>query len=176
VEADIRNRTEALAAVRERLDRTAADQDPRWVQGEQALADAGELAAASDLGGDLDAAYMLGMFYWFRFEASGPQAGQDDATVAALFLIPLFASDPGSLPEPLRRLYQQPGGPGGNTDPSAAADRARAQFSAYQGSGRLCGCRLIIRTGHGLDHRSRASHRLDAYASAAHADSRLPTS
>jgi hypothetical protein len=80
---------------------------------------------------------MLGMFYWFRFEASGPQAGQDDATVAALFLVPVFASDPGMLPESLRRHYQQPVGPGGNTDPGAAADRARAQFSAYQRSGRL---------------------------------------
>lgn len=83
----MRSRAEALAAVRERLDRTAADQDPRWVLGEQALMDAGELAAASELGGDLDAAYMLGMFYWFRFEASGPQARQEDGTVAALFLI-----------------------------------------------------------------------------------------
>ena len=133
----MRSRAKVLAAVRERLDRTAADQDPRWVLGEQALADAGELAAAYDLGGDLDAAYMLGMFYWFRFEASGSQAGQDDATVAALFLIPVFTSDPGRLPEPLRRLYQQPDGPGGNTDPGAAADRARAQFAAYQGSGQL---------------------------------------
>ena len=133
----MRSHAEELAAVRERLDRTAADQDPRWVLGEQALADAGELAAAYDLGGDLDAAYMLGMFYWFRFEASGSQAGQDDGTVAALFLIPVFTSDPGRLPEPLRRLYQQPGGPGGNTDPGAAADRARAQFSAYQDSGQL---------------------------------------
>ena len=59
------------------------------------------------------------------------------ATVAALFLIPVFTSDPGRLPEPLRRLYQQPGGPGGNTDPGAAADRARARFSAYQDSGQL---------------------------------------
>src|SRR5208282_2822870 len=101
--------------------------------GEQALADVGELAAASDLGGDLDAAYVLGMFYWFRFEASG----QDDGAVAALFLIPVFTSDPGRLPEPVRRLYQQPGGPGGNTDPGAAAGRARAQFAAYQGSGQL---------------------------------------
>jgi len=87
----MRTRAKALAAVRERLDRTAADQDPRWVLGEQALADAGELAAAYQLGGDLDAAYILGMFYWFRFEASGP-AGQDDGTVAALFLIPVFTS------------------------------------------------------------------------------------
>jgi hypothetical protein len=133
----MRSRAEVLAAVRERLERTAADQDPRWVRGEQALADAGELAAACELGGDLDAAYMLGMFHWFRFEASGPQAGHDDGTVAALFLIPVFTSDPGMLPEPLRRLYQQPGGPSDNTDPGAAADRARAQFAAYQGSGQL---------------------------------------
>lgn len=136
MKADIGTRAEALAAVRERLDRTAADHDPRWVLGEQALADAGKLAAASELG-DLDAAYMLGMFYWFRFEASGSQAGQDDAAVAALFLVPVFASDPGRPPEPLRRLYQQPGGAGGNTDPGAAADRARAQFSAYRGNGQL---------------------------------------
>ena len=133
----MRSRAEALAAVRERLDRTAADQDPRWVLGEQALADAGELAAACELGGDLDAAYMLGMFYWFRFEASGPQAGHDDGTVAALFLIPVFTCDPGRLPAPLRRLYQKPGGPGGNTDPGATADQARARYSAYQGSGQL---------------------------------------
>jgi hypothetical protein len=39
-------------------------QDPRWILGEQALADAGKLAAASELG-DLDAAYILGMFYWY---------------------------------------------------------------------------------------------------------------
>jgi hypothetical protein len=133
----MRTRAEALAAVRERLDRTDADQDPRWVLGEQALADAGELAAASELGGDLDAAYTLGMFYWFRFEASGPQAGQDNGTVAALFLIPVFTSDPGRLPESLRRLYQQPGGPGSNTDPGAAADWARARYSAYEDSGQL---------------------------------------
>jgi len=133
----MRTRAEALAAVRERLDRTAADQDPRWVLGEQALADAGELAVASELGGDLDAAYTLGMFYWFRFEASGPQAGQDNGTVVALFLIPVFTSDPGRLPESLRRLYQQPGGPGSNTDPGAAADWARARYSAYEDSGQL---------------------------------------
>ena len=35
-------------------------------------------------------------------------------------------------------------------------------------SERTCGCRLIIRTGHGLDHRSRASHGLAAYTCAAH--------
>ncbi len=133
----MRTRAEALAAVRERLDRTAADRDLRWVLGEQALADAGELAAASELGGDLDAACMLGMFHWFRFEASGPQAGQDDGIVAALFLRPVLTSDPGMLPEPLRRLYQQPGGPGGNTDSGAAANRARARYSAYQDSGQL---------------------------------------
>jgi hypothetical protein len=133
----MRSRAEALASVRERLDRTAADQDPRWILGDQALADAGELAAVSGPGGDLDAAYLLGMFYWFRFEASGPQAGHDDVAVAALFLIPVFTSDPGTVPESLRRLYQQPGGPGGNTDPAAAAGRARAQYSAYQDSGQL---------------------------------------
>ena len=126
----MRSRAEALSAVRDRLDRTAADQDPRWVLGELALADAGELAAACEVGGDLGAAYLLGMFYWFRFEASEEQAGHDDVAVAALFLT-AFTSDPGRVPEPLRRLYQQPGCP----DAGAAARRARTRFAAYQGSG-----------------------------------------
>jgi putative transposase len=38
-----------------------------------------------------------------------------------------------------------------------------------------CKCRLTICTGHGLDHRSCASHGLAAYTSAAHVDSGLPT-
>ncbi len=73
----MRSRVEALAAVRERLDRTAADQDPHWVLGEQALADAGKLAAAAELAGDLDAAHMLGMFYW-----SGPLSMPADCRIS----------------------------------------------------------------------------------------------
>jgi hypothetical protein len=130
----LRSRDEALAAVRERLERTAADQDPQPVLGDQALADAGALASAADPAQDFDAAEALGTFCWFRFSAQGQESGQDDLTAAACFFGPVFAADPAAVPEPLRPLYTQPGD---TFDPGAAGARARALFRVHEETGEL---------------------------------------
>jgi len=130
----MRSRDEALAAVRERLERTAADQDPQWVLADQALADAGALAAAADPARDFDTAEVLGTFCWFRFAAQGQESGQDDLTAAACFFASVFAANPGAVPEPLRPLYAQPGE---TFDPAAAGTRGRALFSVYEDTGEL---------------------------------------
>jgi hypothetical protein len=130
----LRSRDDALAAVRERLERTAADQDPQPVLGDQALADAGALAAAADPAQDFDAAEVLGAFCWFRFSALGQESGQDDLAAAACFFGPVFAADPAAVPEPLRPLYGQPGE---TFDPGAAGARGRALFSVHEETGEL---------------------------------------
>jgi hypothetical protein len=70
---------------------------------DQALAAAGELAALADPGADLDAAYMHGIFGWFRFQGSGEDAGRGWLVAAILFLAHVFTADADAVPEPLRR-------------------------------------------------------------------------
>jgi tetratricopeptide (TPR) repeat protein len=130
----VRDHDAALAAVRERLEHTAAEQNPQWVLGAGAIADAGELAAAAGAARDDQADSLLGNFYWFRFEASHSQT---DVATAALFFAPVFASDPGNVPKQLRRLFGRPPGPVGSTDPSASATRAQDLFLGYEHSGAL---------------------------------------
>ena len=80
----MRNYTDALSAVR---DRTAADQDPGSVLGIDAVADAGELAALAEPAADPDAAYVLGMFGWFRFEALPVDSSRSWLIAATLFML-----------------------------------------------------------------------------------------
>ena len=133
------SRDTALVAFRDRLSRAASDQDPSGVLTKEALGDAEELAALTDPADDLDAAYVLGMFHWFRYLALPDGADQDDLIAAARLLAPVFRAEPEAVPEPLRRLYQQTRGQGGDTepDPDAHARRGIELFSAYERTGEL---------------------------------------
>ena len=135
----MRSRDAALAVVRDHLTRVATDQDPSGVLKKKALRDAEELAALTDPADDLDSAYALGMFHWFRYLALPDGADQDDLTAAARFLAPVFRADPEAVPEPLRRLYQQTHSHSGDTDPDpgAPASRAIELLTAYQRTGEL---------------------------------------
>ena len=146
----MRSREEALAAVRERLELTTADQDPRWVRGMRPWRTRGNSRRLLTLPGDLDATEVLGKFCWFRFEAHGQEAGQDDLTSAACFFAPVSAADPGAVPGPLRPLYAGSGGHGETFDPGAAAaarvkcflpTRTLESFPALGGDLVLPGCR-----------------------------------
>ena len=124
----MRNREVALAAVRDRLTHAATNEDLSTILSEKALGDAEELAALTDPAADLDAAYALGMFHWFRYLALPDDASHDDLDDAARLLAPIFRADPEAIPEPLRRFYQ---------DPGALTGRAIDLVTAYQRSGEL---------------------------------------
>jgi hypothetical protein len=134
------SRDAAIAAVRDRLTRAVAEQDLSGVLTEEALGDAEELRARADSATDLDAAYVLGMFYWFRYLALPEGASQDDLTAAARLLAPVFRAKPEAVPEPLRRFYQQTYGHTESTDlyPGAREEEQAIElFSAYQRTGEL---------------------------------------
>jgi len=133
----MRGYTDSLNAVRERLDRAAADQDPGSVLGDHAVADAGELAALAGPSADPDAAYVLGMFGWFRFEALADDAGRGWLIAATLFMVRVFAADPDAVPEPLVPWYQQAGSAEIDSAAGEAAGRAGDLFSAYPAAGQV---------------------------------------
>src|SRR5258707_1071215 len=100
----MRSRDAALAVVADRVTRAATGRDPTSVLTAEALGDAEALAALVDPVGELDAAYTLGMFYWYRYLALPDGAALDALAAAAEFLIHVFRADPEAVPEPLRRL------------------------------------------------------------------------
>ncbi len=135
----MRSRDAALAAVHDRLARAATDQDPSGVLTGEAVREAEALAAVTDPANDLDAAYVLGTFHWFRYLARPGGADQDDLTDAVRLLAPVFQVDPGAVPEPLHRFYQEARGRGGASqpDPGTAMGRAMESLADYQRTRRV---------------------------------------
>ena len=88
------SRDAALAAVSDRVTRAATSQDPTSVLTAEAVEDAEALAALTDPVGDLDAAFTLGMFHWFRYLALPDGADEDDFTAAAEVLRPRLPCRP----------------------------------------------------------------------------------
>ena len=128
------SRDAALAAVRSHFTPTAIGQNPSRVLTERARRDANYLTVLTDAVSDLDAAYALGMFHWFRCLALPEGADQDDFTAAAQFLTPVFRVDPAAVPEPLRGLCQETHNQGGD-EAGAATDRAIGLVATYKRAG-----------------------------------------
>jgi tetratricopeptide (TPR) repeat protein len=128
----MRSRDAALTAVHERLTRAATDQDLSEILTEEALREAEELKTLTDPGEDLDAAYVLGTFHWFRHLALPDGADRDDLTAAARFFAPVFQANPEAVPEPLHGLYQPGRGQQIGPDMAALNNRAVEMLTAYE--------------------------------------------
>lgn len=123
----------ALAALHQHLTRAVERQDETTILDPEAAQAAEHLAAITDPASDLQVAYALGMFHWFRYLDLPEGMDKDDLAAAVHLLTPVFHDDPDSVPAPLRRFYQQDEDPG--SDPGALTLRAAALMTGYQSRG-----------------------------------------
>jgi hypothetical protein len=116
------SREALLDAVRARVAKSIETGASRPVAGRRADAEVGSLIAfAQDSGGtvnpDIEILHAIGWLYWQRFVTSAPdnddQAHRDQREeaqeVAVTMLGPVFAADPGLVPDPLREAYERGG-------------------------------------------------------------------
>ncbi|MGR3931909.1 CHAT domain-containing protein [Streptomyces sp. BRA346] len=102
-------RSELLTALRTRLDRFAATEDPRHVLDADAPREAAELMAASDdPEHDLEVRRAVGWWHWHRYGLLGDES---ELRLAETLLRPVYEADPQGVPEELRSAFA-PGPPG----------------------------------------------------------------
>ena len=102
-------RERRLAAVRAQLKKADAKRDPSPVLTQRAFREAVQLdEVIGDDDADVEAAYVLGLWHWYRCRALPPRMGAPHLDAAVRRLTPCFIAGMSGLPEPLLpRLAEQ---------------------------------------------------------------------
>ncbi|MFF3354109.1 CHAT domain-containing protein [Streptomyces sp. NPDC002917] len=131
------DRLAALAALQQCLDRSVTD--PSRILTSEAERAAAGLAAAIEPETDLEASWVLGLYYWLRSQVPAQRGGTDDLDAVFRFMLPVFWADPDLVPEPLRTTFRtHPGlAPLVYEGPEVLGRHAEAMVVAFNRSGEL---------------------------------------
>jgi tetratricopeptide (TPR) repeat protein len=132
------DRMSALVALRKRFAQAAVEQRADAVLGADAVREAVDLAAATDIDRDVEAAYVLGLFHWYRYLGLPESVDEDELTVAAALFGTVRRHAPQEVPEDLEQILREDA----FHDPVSAANRALELSRLYDRTGKR---RLLVR-------------------------------
>ncbi|MFB7371435.1 CHAT domain-containing protein [Streptomyces sp. NPDC056222] len=131
------DRLAALAALQQCLDRSVTDL--ATILEPEAKRAADGLMAVVEPEVDLEAARLLGSYYWLRSLALAESGAIGDLGAVLRFMLPVYWADPGLVPELLRTAFREDPGlaPLVREGPEALGRRAAAMVFAFHRSGEL---------------------------------------
>lgn len=132
------DRMAALAALRKRFAQAAAEQRADAVLGADAVREAADLAAATDVDRDIEAVYVLALFHWYRYLGLPEGGDEGELTLAAALFATVRRYAPQEVPEALEQIL----GEDAFQDPVSAANRAVTLSQLYESTGKR---RLLVR-------------------------------
>ena len=101
-------RGELLNELRERINQFGAGGKPAIILSEETRKVAARLReSVDDPAGDFDVMHALGWFHWARYLALPKGQDQADLTTATQLLIVVYYDDPDSVPDEMRRYFDQ---------------------------------------------------------------------
>ena len=130
-------RDAALAVLRRRLQHVVDVQNAVELLTAQALQEAADVVRAADPGEDVQAAYLLGIFHWYRYRALPAGRGQEEFEVAVRLLLLVYQVDPRGVPEPFRSRFDKAAMENGSRDVALVTRRAKDLFERYQRTGQV---------------------------------------
>ena len=135
----MRDRAALYDAVRPRVEAFFDGADPNPLQGRAAARDAAALAKAADPETDVEAAYLLGSFHWYRHQTTFDDDIHPNALGPAIrpFAI-AYQADPDFVPDTLHEYFAQALAEGKlPLNANAQAYRGRRLLARFEGTGDL---------------------------------------
>jgi hypothetical protein len=129
-------RTQLIDDMRSRV-RAAVDGDFAPIMAAEAAANAAQLLrTVPEPAADLEVAAAAGWFHWLRFTQLGPSVGDGDLNAAVELLAGVYERNPGQVPEPMQKMYQeyssQTGRSWASEGPDELNERASKLYSYYE--------------------------------------------
>ncbi len=132
------SRDDAIKALLARIRAAAVGNDPDAMLSPDAVLEAEQLAAAADPEEDEQAAALLGLFHFGRYEALGDGEDHHDFALAVKHFAVLYRTRPEIVPLPIREHLERRRGAGeSHADEAGPTERALAQLESYHRTSEL---------------------------------------
>ena len=139
------SREDALTALLARIRAVASENNPALLLSSEAVLEADQLAAVVHPEEDEQAAALLGLFHFGRYEALGAGEDQDDFAKAVSYFAVLYRIRPEIVPPPIREHLDHARRDASQADGGASAtDRGLASLERFRRSAELADLRNAI--------------------------------